>query len=57
MLPNANYVNAWVLSANRIGNEDGNTYDGMLYLSTPSREPRVVSTGKEGYIYGVVKCR
>jgi len=57
MIPYTNYGNAWVLSANRIGNEDGNIYDGMLYLSTPSRAPRVVSTGYEGYIYGVVKCR
>lgn len=52
-----NYTNTWVLCANRIGNEDGNTYDGWLYLITPSREPKIVAHGKEGYIYGVVRCK
>jgi predicted amidohydrolase len=47
----------WVLSANRIGKEDGTKYDGMLSLTTPSGEWRIRVTGREGYIYGVVRCR
>ena len=52
-----NYTSTWVLCANRVGDEDGNNYDGWLYLSTPSREPKIIISGKEDYIYGVVKCR
>jgi len=51
------YTYTWILSANRIGNEYGINYNGMLCLSAPSGEHRVKTSGKEGYIYGVVKCR
>jgi predicted amidohydrolase len=55
--PYYQFTYTWFLGTNRIGKEDGLEYDGMLYLSTPSGEPRIIKTGKEGYIYGVVKCR
>jgi len=51
------YTFTWLLYANRIGTEDGTTYDGMLFLNTPSGELKTSSLDKEGYIYGVVKCR
>ena len=51
------YTFTWHLYANRIGTEDGTTYDGMLFLSTPSGEVKTSSVDGEGYIYGVVKCR
>jgi predicted amidohydrolase len=55
--PYYQFTYTWYLGANRVGNEEGDVYDGMLYLTTPSGEPRIKETGKEGYIYGVVKCR
>jgi predicted amidohydrolase len=54
--PYYQFTNTWFLGTNRIGKEDGAEYDGMLYLTTPSGEPRIKEAGKEGYIYGVVKC-
>jgi predicted amidohydrolase len=54
--PYYQFTYTWKLRANRIGNEDGMEYDGMLYLTTPSGEPKIKRDGKEGYIYGVVKC-
>jgi predicted amidohydrolase len=51
------YTFTWILSANRIGNEEGINYDGMLSLTAPSGEWRIRVTGNEGYIFGVVRCR
>ena len=51
------YVNSWFLLANRVGNEDDIQYNGSLWLSSPGGEKRVLMSGKEGYIYGIVKCR
>jgi predicted amidohydrolase len=50
------YTFAWMLEANRYGNEDGTNYDGLLSLTTPSGERKIRTTGKDHYIYGVVKC-
>jgi len=50
------YTYTWVLSANRVGNENGIDFTGTLSLTAPSGERRIRTTGKEGYIYGVVKC-
>ena len=54
--PYFQFTYTWFLKANRFGNEDGNFYDGMLSLVTPSGEPRIISSGREGFIFGVVKC-
>jgi len=51
------FTYTWILWANRFGNEDGINYNGLLSLTAPSGERRIRTTGKEGYIYGVVKCR
>ena len=51
------YTFSWLLSANRIGTEDGTTYDGRLFLSAPSGELKASSVDVDGYIYGVVKCK
>jgi N-carbamoylputrescine amidase len=51
------FTYTWLLGANRIGNEDGIDYEGSIYLMSPSGELKIRSFGKEGYIYGVVKCR
>jgi len=51
------FSHTWLLGANRVGNEDGLYYNGLLFLTTPGGENRVRVSGKEGYIYGVVKCR
>jgi len=55
--PYYHFTYSWMLSADRVGNEDGTGYDGRLFLSAPSGEHRIMQTGKETYIYGVVKCR
>jgi len=47
----------WNLSANRIGTEHGTAYDGKLFLTSPSGELKASSANREGYIYGVVRCR
>lgn len=51
------FVYTWILGANRIGKEDGADYDGKLFMITPSGERRIWTSEKEGYIYGVIKCR
>jgi predicted amidohydrolase len=55
-LPFFQLTYTWFLRANRVGKEDGNFYDGQLSLVTPSGEPRIIMEGREGYIFGVVKC-
>ena len=57
LTPLSQFVYTWVLSANRVGNEDGTDYDGLLFLNTPSGETRTKTDGTEGYIYGVIKCK
>lgn len=51
------YVYAWVLGADRVDEIDGLKFLGTLFLNAPSGENRVKSVKKEGYIYGVVKCK
>ena len=51
------HIQTWLLLANRVGNEDGIEYTGSIYLSTPSSVNRVEMTGKEGYIFGQVRCK
>lgn len=48
-------TNAWVVAANRFGNEDGNQYDGHHWISTPAGSYRVKSTGRAGYVYTEVR--
>jgi predicted amidohydrolase len=56
-IPGLYLPNTWVLSANRFGNEEGDVYDGLIYLLAPSGEIRNKKFGNEGYIYGVVRCK
>ena len=51
------HIQTWVLLANRAGIEDGIDYTGFIYLSTPSGVNRVEMTGREGYVFGQVRCR
>jgi len=55
--PLGQFIYTWVLSANRVGKEDGIDYDGLLFLNTPSGETRIKTIGMEGYIYGEVRCK
>jgi predicted amidohydrolase len=41
---------AWVVIANRVGTEDGNSYAGHVSINAPSGEIRVKSAGAEGYV-------
>jgi predicted amidohydrolase len=47
----AYFYNAWVVAANRFGDEDGNSYDGHHWIADPSGFYRVKSTGSIGYVY------
>jgi len=55
--PYYKFTYTWHLSADRVGSEDGIVFDGVLFLSSPGGKLEVNSRGKEGYIYGAVKCR
>jgi predicted amidohydrolase len=52
--PEALSDSAWFVSANRVGNEDGNTYDGHIAISAPSGAIRAKSSKQEDYVYAKV---
>jgi predicted amidohydrolase len=50
-MPDSMRNGAWYINANRVGVEDGNTYDGHISICAPSGEIRKKNSKKEGYIY------
>lgn len=48
---------AWLVAANRVGNEDGNTYDGHIFIAAPNGQIRGKSSKQEAYIYGKVAIK
>jgi predicted amidohydrolase len=49
--PIALCCNTWVITANRIGKEDGNVYDGHHAIATPIGSYRAKRLGAAGYVY------
>jgi predicted amidohydrolase len=52
-LSSINY-GAWSVFANRVGNEDGNVYEGHVWIADPTGRLRAKAAGREGYIYAEV---
>ncbi len=49
--PSAVNFGAWSIFANRVGDEDGNLYDGHIWISDPTGSLRAKTVGEAGYIY------
>jgi predicted amidohydrolase len=48
------WLSAWVLTSNRIGNEDGNMYHGLYHFLAPGGISVFEGSGNEGYTYGEI---
>jgi predicted amidohydrolase len=47
----AKMFDAWIVTANRIGADGGNTYDGNSLVADPLGDLRVAVKDREGYLY------